>query len=147
MGQRHCDCNEAPTTPRNVLLTLGGSQTLKANVRRKREDYMNDCLNDSAYRGRQFCDLAFGSLFGILVVVLLSLIITFENSLPPLGSLILCTMVFILGIASVMYLISYRHRREHKQLHDMLLLLTERIQKGAEPESSGYGSEPRRTSS
>ena len=92
---------------------------------------MKDCLDDLHYRRRQQCDLAVASLWAILLVALLSLIIGVREGLPPLTALMLLAIVFVLGVLCTMYVMSYRHRREHKQLHDMLMVLGAREQKAA----------------
>jgi TRAP-type uncharacterized transport system fused permease subunit len=82
---------------------------------------MKDYLDDGPFQKRQRIELILEWLFCILSVGFLCFIIV--EDLSALLTLVGITMSFVIGAMSLMYGFSRRHRRDHKQLHDMLLKL------------------------
>ncbi len=102
---------------------------------------MKNDLGDLTYSRRHRWELFYQILYCILSAGLLIFIIIKDLPLPIAMSGI--TMSFVIGVLSVMYGLSRRHRRDHKQLHDMLAALLKQMQTDAEPSAGGNAAAPR----
>jgi len=100
---------------------------------------MKNDLDDLAYSKRQrwegFQEIFFAILSVGLVVFIITMDIAVDLPLPlTVGGL---GMSVVVGEISLIYGLSRRHRRDHKQLYDILNAFLKPTQTDVEPDASG----------